>query len=71
MVGIWKAAGERHPGAMNIVRSIEISSDRFSVSEHLKKDFDEHGEGDGLDLISTKAIGQRRSSISDHDRLTY
>ena len=37
MVGIWKAAGERHPGAMNIVRSIEISSDRFSVSEHLKK----------------------------------
>jgi len=37
MVGIWKAAGERHRGAMNIVRSIEISSDRFSVSEHLKK----------------------------------
>jgi hypothetical protein len=35
--GIWKAAGERHPGAMNIVHSIEISSDRFSVSEHLKK----------------------------------
>jgi len=37
MVGIWKAAGERHPGAMNIVRSIEISSDRFSVGEQLKK----------------------------------
>jgi Family of unknown function (DUF5662) len=33
----WKAAGERHPGGMNIVRSIEISSDRFSVGEQLKK----------------------------------
>jgi hypothetical protein len=33
----WKAAGERHPGGMNIVRSIEISSERFSVGEQLKK----------------------------------
>jgi uncharacterized protein DUF5662 len=33
----WKAAGERHPGGMDIVRSIEISSERFSVSEQLKK----------------------------------
>jgi hypothetical protein len=33
----WKAASERHPGGMNIVRSIEISSDRFSVSEQLKE----------------------------------
>jgi hypothetical protein len=33
----WKAAGERHPGGMNIDRSIEISSDRFSVCEQLKK----------------------------------
>jgi Family of unknown function (DUF5662) len=33
----WKAAGERHPGGINIVRSIEISSDRFSVGEQLKK----------------------------------
>ena len=71
MVGIWKAAGERHPGAMNIVRSIEISSDRFSVSEHLKKILMNTAREIGLDLISTKAIGQRRSSISDHDRLIY
>jgi hypothetical protein len=33
----WKAAGERHPGGMDIVRSVEISSDRFSVGEQLKK----------------------------------
>jgi uncharacterized protein DUF5662 len=33
----WKAASERHPGGMNIVRSIEISSERFSVGEQLKK----------------------------------
>jgi Family of unknown function (DUF5662) len=33
----WKAAGERHPGGMKIVRSIEISCDRFSVGEQLKK----------------------------------
>jgi Family of unknown function (DUF5662) len=33
----WKAAGERHPGGMNIVRSIEISSDRFSVDAQLKE----------------------------------
>ena len=33
----WKAAGERHPGGMNIFASIEISSDRFSVGEQLQK----------------------------------
>ena len=33
----WKAASERHPGGINIVRSIEISSDRFSVGEQPKK----------------------------------
>jgi hypothetical protein len=33
----WKAAGERHPGGMNIVRSVEISSDRFAMGEQLKK----------------------------------
>jgi hypothetical protein len=33
----WKAAGELHPGGTNIVRSVEISSDRFSVGEQLKK----------------------------------
>jgi hypothetical protein len=33
----WKAASERHPGGMNISRSIEISSERFSVGEQLKK----------------------------------
>ena len=33
----WKAAGERHPGGMNIVRSIEVSSDRFAMGEQLKK----------------------------------
>jgi len=33
----WKAAGERHPGGMNIVRSVEISSDRFALGEQLKK----------------------------------
>jgi Family of unknown function (DUF5662) len=33
----WKAAGERHPGGMNIVRSVEISSERFAMSEQLKK----------------------------------
>jgi hypothetical protein len=33
----WKAASERHPGGMNIVRSVEVSSARFSVSEQLKK----------------------------------
>jgi hypothetical protein len=33
----WKAAGGRHPGGINIVRSIEISSGRFSVGEQLKK----------------------------------
>ncbi len=32
----WKAAGERHPGGMNIAPSVEISSDRFSVDEQLK-----------------------------------
>jgi hypothetical protein len=39
---------------MNIVRSIEISSDRFSVGEQLKKDLGEHGEGDGLDWLVRK-----------------
>jgi len=33
----WKAAGERHPGGMNIVRSVEISSDRFALGEQMKK----------------------------------
>ena len=33
----WKAASERHPGGTDILRSIEISSDRFSVNEQLKK----------------------------------
>jgi hypothetical protein len=33
----WKAAGERHQGGMNIVRSIEISSERFAMGEQLKK----------------------------------
>jgi hypothetical protein len=33
----WKADSERHPGGTNILRSVEISSDRFSVSERLKK----------------------------------
>jgi uncharacterized protein DUF5662 len=27
----WKAASERHPGGMNISRSVEVSSERFSV----------------------------------------
>ena len=33
----WKAAGERYPGGMNIVRSVEISSERFAMGEQLKK----------------------------------
>ncbi|HEX6565395.1 MAG TPA: DUF5662 family protein [Chthoniobacterales bacterium] len=33
----WKAASERHPGGMNITRSIEISSQRFSVDQQLKQ----------------------------------
>ena len=33
----WKAASERHPGGMNIARSIEVGSQRFSVGEQLKK----------------------------------
>jgi hypothetical protein len=33
----WKAASERHPGGTNILRSVEISSDRFSVSDQLKQ----------------------------------
>jgi hypothetical protein len=33
----WKAASERHPGGMSIADSIELSSQRFSVSEQLKK----------------------------------
>jgi hypothetical protein len=33
----WKAASERHPGGMNIARSIELSSQRFSVGEQLKQ----------------------------------
>jgi hypothetical protein len=33
----WKAASERHPGGTDILRSVEISSDRFSISEQLKK----------------------------------
>jgi hypothetical protein len=52
----WKAASERHPGGMNIVRSVEVSSERFSVGEQLKKIFAEHGEGDRLDLISDLVI---------------
>ena len=37
MLTDWKAASERHPGGTNIVRSVEISSDRFSVGEQLRK----------------------------------
>jgi Family of unknown function (DUF5662) len=33
----WKAASERHPGGMNIAGSIEVSSQRFSIGEQLKK----------------------------------
>jgi hypothetical protein len=33
----WKAASERHPGGMNVAHSIELSSQRFSVSEPLKQ----------------------------------
>jgi hypothetical protein len=33
----WKAASERHPGGMNVFRSIENSCDRFSVDEQLHK----------------------------------
>ena len=33
----WKAAGERHPGGMNIARSIELSSQRFSIGEQVKQ----------------------------------
>jgi hypothetical protein len=33
----WKAASERHPGGTDILRSVEISSDRFLISEQLKK----------------------------------
>jgi Family of unknown function (DUF5662) len=33
----WKAASERHPDGMNIARSIELSSQRFSVGEQLKQ----------------------------------
>jgi hypothetical protein len=33
----WKAASERHPGGTDILRFLEISSDRFSISEQLKK----------------------------------
>ena len=33
----WKAASERHPGGMNIARSIELSSQRFSVGDQLKQ----------------------------------
>ena len=33
----WKAAGERDPGGMNLVPSVEISSNRFLVGEQLKK----------------------------------
>ena len=33
----WKVASERHPGAMSIADSIELSSQRFSVNEQLKK----------------------------------
>jgi hypothetical protein len=32
----WKAAGERHPDGMDIVRSVEISTERFSTGEKLK-----------------------------------
>jgi Family of unknown function (DUF5662) len=35
----WKAASERHPGEMNIARSIEVSSQRFSVGEQLEQIF--------------------------------
>jgi Family of unknown function (DUF5662) len=33
----WKAASERHPEGMNIARSIEVSSQRFSVDGQLKQ----------------------------------
>jgi hypothetical protein len=33
----WKAASERHPGGIDIARSIELSSQRFSVGEQLKQ----------------------------------
>jgi Family of unknown function (DUF5662) len=33
----WKAASERHPEGMNIARSIEVSSRRFSIGEQLKQ----------------------------------
>jgi hypothetical protein len=33
----WKAAGERHPEGMKIARSIELSSQRFSIGEQLKQ----------------------------------
>jgi hypothetical protein len=33
----WKAAGERHPNGMDIARSIELSSQRFSVGGQLKQ----------------------------------
>jgi hypothetical protein len=33
----WKAASERHPGGIDIARSIELSSQRFSVGEQLKR----------------------------------
>jgi hypothetical protein len=33
----WKAASEWHPGGTDILRSVEISSDRFLISEQLKK----------------------------------
>ena len=32
----WKAASERHPGGMDIFRSVEISSERFLIGENLK-----------------------------------
>ena len=33
----WKAASERHPGGMDITRSIELSSQRFSIGGQLKQ----------------------------------
>jgi hypothetical protein len=33
----WKAASERHQEGMNIARSIEVSSQRFSVGDQLKQ----------------------------------
>jgi hypothetical protein len=33
----WKAASERHPDGMDIVRSVEVSTERFSTGEKLKK----------------------------------